>query len=413
MAAKAGRRAGTSRHRDCAAGPTAFLSYVTPERWPEFTETTYGTFFISSLDGRLQGRKAHLVAKILARTEGSHEIVGGAGGGKVSSDTVAAGITPSGDDRENDDAFADGKKALEGEVGERGTSVDIVDEKKCGGRAPSSAGGSTTEHDGADHAPWEGSELTGALTPNSNRVAGAGATAKAACIPRYDKGGRKDEGPKKTKKKNGGGSGTARSRPAKKADTAAIRRTRRRLEQAAACAAAAVSLPTETQQEKQEKGEAQEKEKAWKDAVEEMWNVLVSIPLPSGRSSGDSTSGLSLEKLFGDGITAESLVGVTRGLRHAFGIDSAGLSAEGAQEGGEDAFSNAERAGQVCTFHHMSVCVSDRKKQKTRALCRLCRYFFRAVCCLLRLFRRILFLGSGCFSSLWSATGPVCMLFSC
>lgn len=346
------------------------------------------------------------MAKILARSEGSHELVGGAGGGKMSDTATAPVLTATskgGDGKTTTDSGGDGafvdEKPRVGGSGERDTSVEIVSGNNWGGKTPLAADRSIARdsglagHDSADHALWEGSEVRGDITPNSTQVAGAGAAAKASL--RYDRQdeARREKGafapktPSKgicgddsgkvvgrghdtptpgvvkkatntagpNKKKKGGNGGMARSRPAK-TDAAAVRIIRRRLEQAAACAAA-VSFPTGTEQEKRGGKEKEEKENGWEDAVKEIWNVLLSMPLSSGGGS------LSLEKLFGDGITAETLVGVTRGLRYACGLDSARFSSEGVQEGGEEASSNTERASQVRTCVFFGTC------RETRELC--------------------------------------------
>eukprot|EP00903_Cladosiphon_okamuranus_P015379 g14205.t1 len=312
----------------------------------------------SRQDERLQGRKAELVAKILARTEGSHEIVGGAGGGKVSDTAVApvltarckpdAGAMPSmpSDSGEND-ASVD-EKALVCGGGERDTGADIARETALGGKQPSTVDGSSTRDSGlpgqgrkTDHAPWEGSELREAVTPNPNKVAGACAASESAVA--YGKKAKSRMAPKAKKGENGD---KARARTTKR-KTAAVRRVRRCLEQAAA-RAAAVSPPKETDQEDRDEGGASENRKGWEEAVKEVWDVIVSLPSPSGGGrSGDSVGGLTLEKVVGDGITAELLLGITRGLRYACGIDAARFSAEGAQVGGEKAPRNTERAIQL------------------------------------------------------------------
>ena len=298
------------------------------------------------------------MAKILARSEGSHEIVGGAGGGMVSDTAVApvlavtskpdAGTMP-GDSGDIGPSVEE--EALVGGGGERDTGVNIVGERASGGKTPSAADGRSTRDSGlagpgsnADHAPWEGSELSGAVTPNSDKVAGVGTMAKAALAC-----GKKANSSVAPKKKKGAKGDKARSQPAAKRDTAAVRRIRRRLEQAAA-RAAAVTLPAESEQEDREEGEAAEKHKEWEEAAKEVWDVLRSLPSPGGGGE------LSLETIFGDGITAESLIGVARGLRYACGIDAARFSAEGAaQEGEANAQSNTERASEVCSDSSASI----------------------------------------------------------
>lgn len=302
----------------------------------------------STLDSRLQGRKADLVAKILARTEGSHEIVGGAGAGKASGTAAAPVSTATGkaddgampSDSRGDGASAE-EKALAGGTEERGTDAGIGGGRALGGKKTLAAdrisardSGLAGQGDSTDHAPREGSELRGALNPSSNTAA-------------RTTHGKKAKNPAAPKNKNGGEKGGAARprRPSKTADAAAARRIRRRLEQAAA-RAAAVSLPTAAEQGSQGREKAGERQKGWEEAAKEVWDVLSS--LPSGGGGGDgSIGGLSLDKLFGDGITAESLVGVARGLRYACGTDVPRSSAEEAQGRGGGALSNTDRASQV------------------------------------------------------------------
>lgn len=308
----------------------------------------------STRDSRLQGRKADLVAKILARTEGSHEIVGGAGAGKASDTAAATVSTATGkadDGAMRSDSRGDGdsaeEKALAGGTEERGTDAGIGGGRALGGKKTLAAdrisardSGLAGQGDNTDHAPREGSELRGALNPSSNTAASTGAPAEVARTTH----GKKAKNPAAPKNKNGGEKGGAARprRPSKTADAAAARRIRRRLEKAAA-RAAAVSLPTAAEQGSQGREKAGERQKGLEEAAKEVWDVLSS--LPSGGGGGDgSIGGLSLDKLFGDGITAESLVGVARGLRYACGTD---VSAEEAQGRGGGALSNTDRASQV------------------------------------------------------------------
>ena len=346
---------------------------------------------------RLQGRKADLVAKILARAEGSHELVGGASDGKVetsasSTPTPASTATASGDHASGDGggALADAKAALPGGGGGTGTNAGDDDPMNYGGgKGPSTTAGGAdgrdagppgpARQDGARRlAPWEGGTLREDVVQNSTKVAGSDAAAEAAatgkkvpddendergaaasrmapkCVDSGEvalggqgnpaKGGEKRA--KKTaalrKKKKSDGGSAPRCRPAK-ADAAAVRSFRRRLENATA-RAAAVSVPAET-----EHGEERE---ARREASKGVWDVLMSLSLFGG--GGGS---LSLEKLLGDGITADSLVGITQGLRYACGINTARTGAGGPKEGGGDNWSeNTQRASEVCKSMFDKVC---------------------------------------------------------
>lgn len=344
-----------------------------------------------SSDRRLQGRKADLVAKILARAESSHELVGGAGNDKsdetsastipapVSTTTATVGPT---DSVSGDGGGGDGGAPLDARAptsgsGERGTG-------DCGnhggGKGSPLAGAGTSgrdaglvgRNDARRFAPWEGGRLREEeeADPNSTKAAGAAATREDEQGERYrekeaapqivlsESTGGGEVGPEgrappvrdgentggkiavSMKKKRSGEGGVPRRRPVK-ADAAAVRTLRRRLEHAAArAAAAAMSVPAGAGHEENE-----EEAEARREASEGVWDVLRSLPTSGGGGGGGS---LSLEKLLGDGITAESLVGITQGLRHACGIDSTRAGSKGPKEGGGDGLSkNTQRASEV------------------------------------------------------------------
>ncbi|CAN0421644.1 unnamed protein product, partial [Ectocarpus sp. 12 AP-2014] len=102
------------------------------------------------------------------------------------------------------------------------------------------------------------------------------------------------------------GNSASRSSRHGKADAVAVRSLRQRLEGVAARAA-----KTGARQEGRDKRK--------EEAAREVWSVL-------------ADGGVSLEKLFGDGITAETLVGVALGLRHGCGIDGGTSDAERASQ---------------------------------------------------------------------------------
>ncbi|CAN0296867.1 unnamed protein product, partial [Ectocarpus sp. 13 AM-2016] len=337
----------------------------------------------SRQDERLQGRKADLVAKILARAENSHEITGGSGGSKNTTTpaaTTAAATVPkdSSFSTASEGGSSHGTTAVSGNSGggdanealltaasQRGARVDSGG---CGGdncgdqeglpAAATAKGGATPVHarqEGERHAPREGGELRGAaVTPASAEPTVAAARARhemnrhhldqetappavglrsdgplrrsgsnsgVVGADRVDSNGdfgkktqkkqkvASKEKKKKKKKKNGEhGQGNSPSPSSRhnKADVVAVRSLRQRLEGVAARAA-----KTGARQEGRDKREEK--------AAGEVWSVL-------------ADGGVSLEKLFGDGITAETLVGLALGLRHGCGIDGGTSDAERASQ---------------------------------------------------------------------------------
>lgn len=324
---------------------------------------------------RLQGRKADLVAKILARAETSHEMTGGSGGNKNTATPVvptAAATVP----KDSSFTTASGGGSSHGTTAVSGNSgggdaneallagASLHDARvDCGGRGGDDCGGREglpaaatgkggaalvlTRQEGERHAPREGGELRGAAVARASAEPTAAAasarhgmnrqqheleaTPPAAGLPsdgsfssvvgadRVVSNGdlgkktqkKKKVASKEKKKKKSGehgqGNGASRSSRHGKAGAVAVRSLRQRLEGVASRAAKAGAG--------QEGGDKREEE-----AAREVWSVL-------------ADGGVSLEKLFGDGITAETLVGVAQGLRHGCGIG-----------GGT---SNTERASQV------------------------------------------------------------------
>lgn len=398
-----------------------------PNKW--YCTNTTVTSFCLPPDDRLQGRKADLVAKILARTEGSHEIIGGVGGrvakqatpaptaGSISTTTKGGtGRTSSdsdGDSSGDNSASPSSAEEVRGGGSEGHDTNCDSDNAGRGGRGNKPLAGRVqgsppppsscipAAEDSTHYAPREGGELRRSNTRNSieNATVTAGGDAATAAPTTTDDGQGREVHREKdtcappvpppdgsTESGSGGGSGgrvgkvggegvndtlaqgaskstkkagvskkkkkdddddvynTPRSRPqTNKNDSAAVRRSlRRRLEQAAV-RTAATSLPAETEHNEEEDAGGMADGK-------EVWDVLVSIPLTCSRGGSGGNGRVSLEKLFGDGITAESLVGIGRGLRYAFRKDAeaGGGGREQGRERGEEGWSSTERASEVC-----------------------------------------------------------------
>ncbi|CAN0140093.1 unnamed protein product [Ectocarpus sp. 6 AP-2014] len=332
----------------------------------------------SRQDERLQGRKADLVAKILARAEKSHEITGGSGGSKKTTTpaaTTAAATVPknSSFSTASDGGSSHGTTAVSGNsdggganeallagASRHGARVDSggLGGDDCGDReglpaVATTKGGAApvlARQEGERHAPREGGELRGAavarasaeptaaaastrhgmnrhhheqettppaaglpsdgpLSGNNGGVVGADRMVSNGDLGKKTQKKKKVASKEKKKKKSGEhGQGNSASQSSRhgKADAVAVRSLRQRLEGVAARAA-----KTGTRQDGRDKRE--------EEAAREVWSVL-------------ADGGVSLEKLFGDGITAEALVGVALGLRHGCGIDGGTSNAERASQ---------------------------------------------------------------------------------
>ncbi|CAM9952108.1 unnamed protein product, partial [Ectocarpus sp. 8 AP-2014] len=334
----------------------------------------------SRQDERLQGRKADLVAKILARAEKSHEITGGSGrskktttpaattaavtvpkdssfstasnGGSSHGTTAVSGNSGGGDANE---ALLAGASRHGARVCSGGRGGDDCGDREGLPAAATAKGGAApvlARQQGERHAPREGGELRGAAVARASAEPTAAAastrhemnrhhheqetTPRAAGLPsdgplrgsgnnsgvvgadRMVSNGdlgkktqkKKKVASKEKKKKKSGehGQGNSASRSSRhgKAGVVAVRSLRQRLESVAARAAKAGAG--------QEGGDKREE-----GAAREVWSVL-------------ADGGVSLDKLFGDGITADTLVGVALGLRHGCGISGSTSDAERASQ---------------------------------------------------------------------------------
>lgn len=354
------------------------------------------------------------MAKILARTEGTHEIVGGSGGGGIGpestpTETAAAANTTAIDgavanssredmdtppvDNINDRAMPDAAGgAISGGIGDE-VRTD------CDGDGGGSEGDPLVEVEikleiddtidtfSACRAPREGGELKGTSTPSERcDLALAGdVTETAACRSESTTGattlagasggggsvatvgGKKlSNGSSKLTKKESVADVPVRSRSARvggtrrsnasavppgaaraaRADVAEapsarlpssrLRNRRRRLERLTAQAAGTSAAPSEVGQEAD----------GGKEAAKRVWDFISSVSLSSDCGSA------SLESLYGDGITADSLVGLVRGLRYACGLDETGVAGERADGNGEreieaTGWNNNEQASKV------------------------------------------------------------------
>lgn len=113
-------------------------------------------------------------------------------------------------------------------------------------------------------------------------------------------------------------------KPGNRRNPEAFRSLHRRLERAAARAVAAAAAAAASTRlahgEKEERGEEEaDREEA---TAKEAWDVLRDISASSGDTNGGDEP-VSLRRLFGDGITAESVAGIALGLRHACRVDPA------------------------------------------------------------------------------------------
>lgn len=351
------------------------------------------------------------MAKILARTEGTHEIVGGSGGG---------GIGPESTPTETVAAAAATTAAIDGAVANSSREdIDTPPVETSERAMPAAAGGAIsgdsgdevrTDCDGdgggserdplveveikleiddavdtfsACRAPKEGGELKGTSTPSKGcdlALAGdvtetvaccaessLGATTMAGASSGGDGvatvGGKKlSNGSSEPTKKESVADVPVRSRSAKvggtrrsnastvppgsaRADAAEassarlpssrLRNLRRRLERLTAQAAGTSAAPSEVGQEA-DRGKA----------AKRVWDFISSVSLSSDRGSA------SLENLYGDGITADSLVGLVHGLRYACGLDETGEAEERAGGNGEGeveatGWNNNEQASKV------------------------------------------------------------------
>lgn len=321
------------------------------------------------------------MAKILARGKGSHEVLGGSGGGKKEAPHAAdpstdapsvpttasegthsarapSAISASGNPILSDDDRAEGESFVDVDGGSNGGKSADRDESAAAtaeGEEKSTSCVPDPSGVDADLAPREGGELRGEVARSSGEAAGlaAGPTADAAdgaaptaithkhrteessiptVIPSQGTGGGIEEAP--TTDLAGGPQKTAASKKSKKRggnkpDAEALRSLRRRLERAAARAVGSAAYPsTGRANDGNEERGAQEEA-----AAKEVWDVLTDMSLSSGdTTSGGGRAAVSLRRLFGDGITAESIAGIALGLRHACRLDAAGT----------------ERASQVC-----------------------------------------------------------------
>lgn len=323
------------------------------------------------------------MAKILARTDGSHEMVGGARvAGMKSKFTASAAVSGSstsdrtkstGNNTSGRTSNVSSGSRSEGVEDER-DNLEVSDSWYEGGKEGQATGTtnrtSSSRQRDAYHAPREGGELRdhvgrkaatepettaaaveqrhhGALEQNvvsvNSNTGGSGTAGGGTGIPKKVlKKTEKKKGPgalSRPTKTGATGSATGPAAAAAAGDTGArcpsssssasrVRSFRRRLERLAARAAAG-SAPKEGGHD----GADYAKEDA-KRASE----FLLSLH--------DRCGGASLKELFGDGITAELLVGVTRGLRYACGVDA--VVARGRrEEEGEDRSNNADGVRQV------------------------------------------------------------------
>ncbi|CBJ31698.1 conserved unknown protein [Ectocarpus siliculosus] len=263
----------------------------------------------SRQDERLQGRKADLVAKILARAEKSHEITGGSGGSKKTTTpaaTTAAATVPknSSFSTASDGGSSHGTTAVSGNSGGGDANEALLAGASRHGARVESGGRGGDDCGDREGLPAAATTKGGAapvLARQEDRMVSNGDLGKKTQ--------KKKVASKEKKKKSGEhGQGNSASRSSRhgKADAVAVRSLRQRLEGVAARAA-----KTGTRQDGRDKRE--------EEAAKEVWSVL-------------AEGGVSLEKLFGDGITAEALVGVALGLRHGCGIDGGTSNAERASQ---------------------------------------------------------------------------------
>ena len=325
------------------------------------------------------------MAKILARTEGTHEMLGGAGRGgsgwESTPDEVAAATTygtvenTSRDDVDKPAVEKAYARAMPDAAGAAISGDSDGDDGRERDRLEAEMKDEiddTAHNFGARHAPREGGELKGTSTPSCN-LALADATDTALCcaestsratLAGADSGGVATGGGKKLSNgfskeakiervadatrsrsaKMGGARSNASAVPgAARADVAGppsarlpsshLQNLRRRLERLTAHAAG-ISAPSEAEQEADRGGAA----------AKRVWDFISRVSLSSDCGSA------SLENLYGDGITADSLVGLVRGLRYACGLDENVVAREragGEGEGETAGWSNDEQASKV------------------------------------------------------------------
>ena len=341
------------------------------------------------------------MAKILARTEGTHEIVGGKGGGGSAEESTPAAATAAAingavanSSRDSievppvENTYAEvipdtvggaiprgsGDAARTGCDGDGGSEGDPLVEVEIKLEIDSSA-----DRFSAYRAPREGGELKkSSTTPSCDLALAADVTETAACRAQPTSrettlaaegsggsltavGGKKLlSGLSKETKREGAAVVPVRTRSAKmgvarsngsavtsaaRADVVAgapsarlpssrLRNLRRRLERLTAQAAGTSAASSEENQEADRGGEA----------AKRVWDFISRVSLASDCGSA------SLENLYGDGITADSLVGLVYGLRYACGLDEsvvAGERAGGEGEGDTTGRSNNEQASKV------------------------------------------------------------------
>lgn len=354
------------------------------------------------------------MAKILARTEGTHEIVGGKGGGGSAGESrpaaaAAAAATTVG--AINETVANSSRDNIEVPPVENIYTKAMPD--AAGGAIPRDSGDEArTNCDGdggserdplaeveikleidnaGDHftacrAPREGGELKRtSTTPTCDLALAADVTETAACRAESTSratasagegggggsltavGGKKllNGLSKETTKERaavvptrsrsakmiGAGSNASAATGAARPDVVAgapsaclpssrLRQLRRKLERLTAKAARTSAAPSEEDQEADRGGEA----------AKRVWDFISRVSLSSDCGS------TSLENLYGDGITADSLVGLVYGLGYACGLDEtvvAGKRAGGEGEGDATGWSNNEQASKVRRYAYI------------------------------------------------------------
>ncbi|CAM9216799.1 unnamed protein product, partial [Scytosiphon promiscuus] len=281
----------------------------------------------SRQDERLQERKADLVAKILARRKGSHELLSETDDGEEEATHAAAADVDASDptaDEEGSDRASGPSSGGEGrtsvladdDCARAGSSLG-VDGDSSGGKnmeqeASSAAAeiedkGSAscvTDRDGANPAPREGSELRRAV----GRRSWGGTDPKTA-------------GP--IAPSSSAASTAGEHEDNKEGFSATTSLSPKGTDRGGAILSAGVGRPKESavSKKKNKKGGDGRDPEALRSLRRSLERAIARMSAPGGGTSGVGDERVSLRRLFGDGVTAEAVSGIALGLKHACRID--------------------------------------------------------------------------------------------